>query len=76
MSNEIIEAAAFYIDVCLEHSRRFPLRNILVVASGFRDAEDEDRFVAAVEDIVDRYRLGESFDGLDDALRTLFLRLR
>lgn len=72
MSNDVIEAAAFYIRVCVEHSRLFPLRNILVVAGGFENADDEDRFIAAVEVILDRYRLGENSDGLDDALRNEF----
>lgn len=68
MSNEIIQAASFFIRVCLEHERVFPLRNILVVTSGFTDA-DEDQFVAGIEDVLDRFRLGEDFDGLDDAPR-------
>ena len=68
MSSEIVEAAAFFIRVCVEHTRLFPLRNILVVTSGFTGA-DEEPFVADVEVILDRYRLGEEIDGLDDALR-------
>lgn len=76
MSNEIIEAAAFYVRVCVEHARSFPLRNILVVTGGFESADDEDRFVLDVEGFVDRYRLGEVIDGLDDGLRHEFGKLR
>lgn len=72
MSNEIVEAAAFFVRVCVEHSRLFPLRNILVVTGGFESADDEERFVADVEVILHRYRLGENFDGLDDVLRNEF----
>lgn len=72
MQNEIVAAAAFFVRVCVEHSRAFPLRNILVVADGFANADDEDRSIADVEDVLNRYRLGEDFDGLDDALRNEF----
>lgn len=72
MASDVIVAAAFFVRVCTEHNREFPLRNILVVCDGFNDADDEDRFVADVEDVLDRYRLGEDFDGLDDALRNEF----
>lgn len=72
MSNEIVEAAAFFVRVCVEHSRLFPLRNILVVTGGFESADDEDRFIADVEVVVERYRLGEDIDGMDDARREEF----
>lgn len=48
MSDDIAEAAAYYLHVCREHDREFPLRNILVVTDGYRAAEDKDQFVADV----------------------------
>ena len=72
MSNDAIVAAAFYVRVCVEHERVFPLRNILIVAPHYVDANDEDRFVSDVEDVLDRYRLGEEIEGLEDALRDEF----
>jgi hypothetical protein len=53
MSNEIAEAAAYYVQVCREHDREFPLRNILVVTGGYRAAEDKDRFVADVRSFLE-----------------------
>lgn len=72
MSNEIVAAAAFFVRVCLEHGRLFALRNILVAVPEFGSTDDEDRFVAEVEDVIDRYRLGEEFDEMDDTLREEF----
>ena len=48
MSNEIAEAAAFYVRVCEEHGRMFPLRNILVASVGYQAAEDKERFLEDV----------------------------
>ena len=50
MSNEIAEAAQFYLDVCEEHSRTFRLRNILPVTEGYRAAADKDAFTEAVRE--------------------------
>jgi hypothetical protein len=75
MSNDVIEAAQFYIRVCTEHRLLFPLRNILVVSSGFASADDGDRFVSDVENAIEGYRNGDDIDGLDDTLRDDFGRL-
>ena len=48
MSDEIAEAAAYYVQVCREHERWFPVRNIVVVTDGYRAADDKDRFVSDV----------------------------
>lgn len=50
MSDEIAEAAAFYLWVCQEHDRAFPLRNILVASVGHQTAEDKERFIADVRE--------------------------
>jgi len=75
MSNEVTRAAAFFVRVCVEHGRLFPLRNILVVADGFDGADEETQFVEGVGEIVGRYRRGESFDDVPNALRDEFRRL-
>ncbi len=75
MSNEVSRAAAFFIRVCVEHRRLFPLRNIFVVTDGFDSAADEAKFVEDVGDIVERYRLGEDFDDMSDELREEFRSL-
>lgn len=59
----------------VEHRRLFPLRNILAVSDEFDGADDNARFVEDVGDIVERYRLGESFDDVPDALRDEFRSL-
>lgn len=48
MSDEIAEAAAFYVRVCAEHGRVFPLHNILVASLGYQAAADKERFVEDV----------------------------
>lgn len=48
MSDDIAEAAAFFVRVCAEHGRVFPLRNILVASMGYQAAEDKERFVEDV----------------------------
>jgi hypothetical protein len=48
MSDDIAAAAAYFLSVCREHHREFPLRNILVVTDGYRAVEDKDRFVVDV----------------------------
>lgn len=50
MSVEIAEATAFYVQVCQEHDRAFPLRNILVASVGYQKAEDKERFIADVRE--------------------------
>lgn len=75
MSNEVTEAAAFFIRVCVEHRRLFPLRNILVVADGSDSAADEGKIVEDVGDIVERYRLGEGLDDMPYDLRQEFRSL-
>lgn len=49
MSNDVAQAAQFYLDVCEEHGRTFPLRNIVVVTAGYRAAIDKDAFTEAVK---------------------------
>jgi hypothetical protein len=63
MSNEIAEAAAYYLQVCREHGREFPLRNILVVTEGYQKARDKDRFVSDVSAAV--HRLTAALEILD-----------
>lgn len=53
MSDDIAEAAAYYLQVCREHERWFPVRNIVVVTDGYRAAEDKDRFVADVHSFLE-----------------------
>ncbi|UNK37707.1 hypothetical protein MNR02_14750 [Shinella sp. H4-D48] len=53
MSDDIAEAAAYYVQVCREHDREFPLRNILVVTDGYRVVEDKDQFVANVHSFLE-----------------------
>lgn len=72
MSNDVTKAAGFFIRVCLEHRRLFPLRNILIFTGGFDEADDEDRFIAAVEVVLEGYRIGEDIEGMDGALREDF----
>lgn len=50
MSNYVAQAAQYYLDVCTEHDRRFPLRNILVAVPAFQEATDKDAFVKAVRE--------------------------
>ncbi|MQY46109.1 hypothetical protein GAO09_08575 [Rhizobiales bacterium RZME27] len=76
MSDDVIKAAAFYVNVCIEHQRLFPLRNIVVVADGSQNTEEADRFIADVVTVLDRYRLGEGIDGMDRTLRADFGELR
>ena len=52
MSNETAEAARYYLDVCAEHGRRFPLRNILVAVPAYQASADKDAFVNAVNVIL------------------------
>ncbi|HEV7246236.1 MAG TPA: hypothetical protein VGN93_04520 [Shinella sp.] len=48
MTDEIAEAAAYFLSVCREHDRLFPLRNILVAVQAYQAADDKDQFVADV----------------------------
>lgn len=50
MSDKIAEAAAYYLAVCREHDRQFPLRNILAVTVGYQAAEDKDQFAEDVRE--------------------------
>lgn len=50
MSNDVAQAAQYYLDVCTEHDRRFPLRNILVAVPAYQAAAYKDAFVEAVRE--------------------------
>ncbi|MGF0537283.1 hypothetical protein ACQQ2Q_04750 [Agrobacterium sp. ES01] len=67
MADDIAEAAAFFVRVCEEHGRVFPLRNILVATDGYRASEDKERFV---ED-VSAYLLADVRRRLEDATKQI-----
>ena len=53
MSNDVAQAAQYYLDVCEEHGRTFALRNILVAVPAYQAAADKDAFTDAVGEWLD-----------------------
>lgn len=70
----IDEAAAYYIAVCLEHQRLFPVENIMIQA--WPDDVDRRHFIDEVNTDVGWWRAGSWIEGIDDQLREEFRRLR
>lgn len=68
----IRDAAAYYVRVCLEHSRLLPVKNIV-----FRVCLDDRGHRLFLDEVHDRltwWRAGSWIDGVDEALRTEFRR--
>jgi len=70
----IDEAAAYYIAVCLEHERLFPVENITIQA--WPDDVDRRHFIDEVNTVVGWWRAGSWIEGVGDQLREEFRRLR
>lgn len=71
---DIAEAAAYYIGVCLEHGRLFPVSNLIIQL--WPDDIDRRHFVDEVNDTVGWWRAGSMIVGVSDDLREEFRRLR
>ncbi len=71
---DIAEAAAYYIGVCLEHGRLFPVGNIMIQL--WPDDIDRRHFVDEVNDTVCWWRAGSMIQGVNEELREAFRRLR
>lgn len=72
--NDIDEAAAHYIGVCLEHGRLFPVANIALQA--WPDDVDRRHFIDAVNDAVSWWRAGSWIERVGDEPREAFRGLR
>lgn len=71
---DIAEAAAYYIDVCLEHGKLFPIGNIMIQL--WPDDTERRHFVDEVNDTVCWWRAGSMIQGVNEELREAFRRLR
>lgn len=71
---DIAEAAAYYIGVCLEHGRLFPVSNLIIKL--WPDDIDRRHFVDEVNDTVGWWRAGSMIVGVADDLREAFRQLR
>ncbi|WP_331373427.1 hypothetical protein [Sinorhizobium chiapasense] len=69
----INEAAAYYLRVCLEHSRLFPVANIVVRVC--LDDRDHRVYLDEVHDRLVWWRGGSWLEGVDEAVRDQFRRL-
>ncbi|AMD59378.1 hypothetical protein AWN88_13980 [Agrobacterium tumefaciens] len=70
---DIWEAAAAYVRVCLEHDRLFPVKNIVMrVCTHDRDHR---LFLDEVHDRLTWFRAGSWIEGVNEALREEFRRL-
>lgn len=70
---DIWEAAAYYVRVCLEHERLFPVENITLRVCA--DDRDHRLFLDEVHDRLIWWRAGSWIEGVDEALREAFRRL-
>ncbi|MEW9616956.1 hypothetical protein AB3G45_24420 [Shinella sp. S4-D37] len=70
----IDEAVGYYVRVCLEHGRLFPVANIVMEA--WPDDTDRRFFLDEVNDVVGWWRAGMQHRHLDEDLREEFRRLR
>ncbi|MGO4618542.1 hypothetical protein AB4Z34_21785 [Ensifer sp. 2YAB10] len=71
--SDIREAAAYYLQVCLEHGRLFPVKNIVMrVCTADRDNR---LFLDEVHDRLVWWGAGSWIEGVDEALREDFRRL-
>lgn len=71
---DIEEEAAYYIAVCLEHARLFPVENIMLKA--FPDVGERRYFIDEVHERLVWWRAGSWIEGIDEALRDNFRSLR
>lgn len=71
--DDIFEAAATYIRVCLEHGRLFPVENIVMPVC--TDDRDHRIFITEVHDRLVWWRAGSWIADVDEALREPFRRL-
>ncbi|MDX0534400.1 hypothetical protein GOC55_13155 [Sinorhizobium medicae] len=69
----IREAAAYYVLVCLEHGRLFPVKNI--VTRTCVDDRDHRLWLDEVHDRLTWFRAGSWIEGVDETLRDEFRRL-
>ena len=70
---DIQEAAAYYIRVCLEHERLFPVANICMRVC--TDDRDHRLFLDEVHDRLTWFRADSWIEGVDETLRDEFRRL-
>lgn len=70
----IEDAALFYVGVCLEHRRLFPVANIVLQA--WPDDIDRRHFIDAVNDAVSWWRAGSWIERIGDEQREAFRGLR
>ncbi|WCJ62808.1 hypothetical protein [Agrobacterium tumefaciens] len=70
---DIQETAAYYVGVCLEHGRLFPVKNI--VTRTCVDDRDHRLWLDEVHDRLTWFRAGSWIDGVNEALRDEFGRL-
>ena len=70
---DIQEAAAYYVGVCLEHGRLFPVKNI--VTRTCVDDRDHRLWLDEVHDRLTWFRAGSWIEGVDETLRDEFRRL-
>ena len=70
----IDEAVGYYVRVCLEHGRLFPVANIVMEA--WPDDTDRRFFLDEVNDVVGWWRAGMQHRHLEEELREEFRRLR
>ncbi|WP_313194842.1 hypothetical protein [Shinella zoogloeoides] len=71
---DIDEAVGYYVRVCLEHGRLFPVANIVMQA--WPDDTDRRFFLDEVNDVVGWWRAGMQHRHLDENLREEFRSLR
>lgn len=71
--DDIREAAATYVRVCLEHERLFPVANICLRVC--IDDRDHRLWLDEVHDRLVWWRAGSWLQGVDEALREAFRRL-
>lgn len=71
--DDIREAAATYVRVCLEHERLFPVGNITMRVC--IDDRDHRLYLDEVHDRLVWFRAGSWIEGVDEALRDEFRRL-
>ncbi|QOD63818.1 hypothetical protein HGK82_00670 [Ochrobactrum sp. MT180101] len=70
---DIRGVAAYYVGVCLEHGRLFPVKNIVMRTCV--DDRDHRLFLDEVHDRLTWFRAGSWIEGVDEALRDEFRRL-
>ncbi len=70
---DIREAAAYYILICLKHSRLFPVANI--VDRVCVDDRDQRLYLDEIHDRLTWFKAGSRLEGVDEGLRDEFRRL-